>query len=117
VTVPYWRDGDVQREADLIEEVARIHGLDSLPGTLPAREGAVGRLTPKQRLRRLVEDSLRDRGLSEAISYSFTRPEALQKLRLGDVPLLRLDNPLSEDQSVMRPLLLPGLLDSAAHNA
>ena len=43
--VPPWRDSDVQREADLIEEVARIHGLDKLPTTLPAREGAVGRLS------------------------------------------------------------------------
>lgn len=117
VTVPYWRDGDVQREADLIEEVARIHGLDSLPATLPERPEAVGRLTPVQRLRRLMEDSLRHRGLSEVISWSFTRPEAMRQLRLGDVPLLRLDNPLSEEQSVMRPLLLPGLLDSAAYNA
>ncbi len=116
VTIPYWRDGDVQREADLIEEVARIHGLDSLPATLPARSQAFGRLTRVQRLRRLVEDSLRDRGLSEAISWSFTRPEAMHALRLGDVPLLRIDNPLSEDQRVLRPLLLPGLLDSAAYN-
>jgi phenylalanyl-tRNA synthetase beta chain len=117
VTVPYWRDGDVQREADLIEEVARIHGLDSLPATLPARSGAVGRLTPAQLLRRAVEDSLRDRGLAEAISWSFTRPDTMERLRIGDVPLLRLDNPLSEDQSALRPLLLPGLLDTAAYNA
>jgi phenylalanyl-tRNA synthetase beta chain len=117
VTVPYWRDGDVQREADLIEEVARIHGLDSLPITLPARRRAVGRLTPEQRLRRRLEDALRDRGVSEVVAYSFTAPEALEKLRLGDVPVLRIANPLSEDQSVMRPLLLPGLLDAARHNA
>jgi phenylalanyl-tRNA synthetase beta chain len=117
VTVPYWRDGDVQREADLIEEVARIHGLDKLPITLPARRRAVGRLTPQQRLRRRLEDALRDRGLDEVVAYSFTAPEALRKLRLEDVPLLRIANPLSEDQSVMRPLLLPGLLDAARHNA
>jgi phenylalanyl-tRNA synthetase beta chain len=116
VTVPHWRDADVQREADLIEEVARIHGLDSLPATLPERPQAVGRLIRAQRLRRTLEDSLRDRGLSEAISWSFTRPDAMERLRLGDVPLLRLDNPLSEDQSVLRPLLLPGLLDTAAYN-
>ena len=117
VTVPYWRDGDVQREADLVEEVARIHGLDKLPITLPARRRAVGRLSPAQRVRRRAEDALRDRGLSEVVAYSFTAPEALERLRLGDVPLLRLANPMSEDQSVMRPLLLPGLLDAARHNA
>ncbi len=116
VTVPYWRDGDVQREADLIEEVARINGLDELPITLPARRRAVGRLTPEQRLRRRLEDALRDRGLSEVVAYSFTAPETLGRLRLGDVPTLRIANPLSEDQSVMRPLLLPGLLDAARHN-
>jgi phenylalanyl-tRNA synthetase beta chain len=117
VLVPYWRDGDVQREADVIEEVGRIHGLDRLPTTLPARRGAVGSLTPQQRLRRRVEDALRDRGVTEVVAYSFTSPEAIQRLRLGDVPLLRIANPLSEDQSVMRPLLLPGLLDAARHNA
>jgi phenylalanyl-tRNA synthetase beta chain len=115
--VPPWRDSDVQREADLIEEVARIHGLDELPTTLPARRDAVGRLTHGQRLRRRVEDLLRDRGLDECISYSFTSPAALDRLRLGELPVLRLLNPLSEEQSVMKPLLLPGLMDAARHNA
>jgi len=117
VGVPGFRDADVQREADLIEEVARIFGLDKLPTTLPAREGAVGRLTQSQRLRRRVEDALRDRGLYEVVEWSFTSPETIERLRLGAVPLLRLSNPLSEDQSVMRPLLLPGLLDAARRNA
>ena len=57
--VPPWRDSDVQREADLIEEVARIHGLDKLPTTLPARGEAIGRLTGSQPLRRRLEDMLR----------------------------------------------------------
>ena len=115
--VPPWRDSDVQREADLIEEVARIHGLDKLPTTLPARGEAVGRLTGSQPLRRRLEDLLRDRGVLEAISYSFTSPSKLGRLRLTDVELLPIQNPLSEDHSVMRPLLLPGLLDAAQHNA
>ena len=115
--VPPWRDADVRREADLIEEVARIHGLDKLPTTLPAREQAVGRLTGSQPLRRRLEDLLRDRGLLETISYSFTSPEALARLRLTDVQPLEIQNPLSEELSVMRPLLLPGLLDAARHNA
>ncbi|HZI92348.1 MAG TPA: phenylalanine--tRNA ligase subunit beta [Thermoleophilaceae bacterium] len=117
VTVPPWRDADVRREADLIEEVARIYGLDRLPTTLPARERAVGRLTPSQRLRRRLEDALRDRGLHEVVAWSFTSPEALERLRIAGEPALALANPLSEDQSVMRPLLLPGLLDAARHNA
>jgi phenylalanyl-tRNA synthetase beta chain len=117
VTVPPWRDSDVQREADLIEEVARIHGLDKLPTTLPSRRRAVGRLSPRQRLRRRLEDVLRDRGLDECVSYSFTAPEKVDRLRLGERPLLRIANPLSEELSVMRPLLLPGLLDAARHNA
>ncbi|HEU0023897.1 MAG TPA: phenylalanine--tRNA ligase subunit beta [Thermoleophilaceae bacterium] len=115
--VPAWRDSDVQREADLIEEVARIHGLDKLPTTLPARQAAVGRLTSRQRLRRRLEDVLRDRGLNETVSYSFVSPGALERVRLSDAPALRLENPLSEEHSVMRPLLLPGLLDAARHNA
>jgi phenylalanyl-tRNA synthetase beta chain len=115
--VPPWRDSDVQREADLIEEVARIHGLDKLPTTLPAREQAIGRLTGSQPLRRRLEDLLRDRGLLEAISYSFTSTETLARLRLDASDLMRVENPLSEDLSVMRPLILPGLLDAAHHNA
>ncbi len=117
VTVPPWRDADVQREADLIEEVARIHGLSRLPTTLPARRHAFGRLEPRQRLRRRLEDALRDRGLDECISYSFTSAAALERLRLDPGDALRVDNPLSEDQSLMRPLLLGGLLDAARHNA
>jgi phenylalanyl-tRNA synthetase beta chain len=115
--VPPSRDGDVQREADLIEEVARIHGLDRLPATLPARRRAVGRLRPAQRLRRRLEDALRDRGLSEVVAYSFTSPSALDRLRVDPADALAIRNPLSEEGSVMRPLLLPGLLDAARHNA
>ena len=117
IGVPGFRGADVQREADLVEEVARIYGLEKLPTTLPARERAVGRLTPSQRLRRRMEDALRYRGLFEVVAWSFTSPETIERLRLGQLPLLALANPLSEDQSVMRPLLLPGLLDVAARNA
>jgi phenylalanyl-tRNA synthetase beta chain len=117
VTVPYWRDADVQREADLIEEIARIHGLEHLPVTLPSRKRAVGRLTPWQLLRRRLEDALRDRGLSEVVAWSFESPEHAARLRLEDAPALALANPLSEDHSVMRPMLLGGLLDALQRNA
>ncbi len=116
VEVPWWRDGDVQREVDLVEEVARIHGLDKLPTTLPARRAAVGRLSAAQRLRRRFEDLLRDRGLLEAINFSFVAPRLLARLGLDD-HAIALRNPLSEEQSVLRPLLLPGLLESLQRNA
>ncbi len=117
VTVPPWRDADVQRPADLIEEIARIYGLDKLPTTLPARERAIGRLTHAQQLRRRLEDALRDRGMDEIVGWSFTAPATLEKLRLTGTPVLALSNPLSEDHSTMRPLLLSGLLDAAQRNA
>jgi phenylalanyl-tRNA synthetase beta chain len=120
VEVPYFRDGDVQREADLIEEVARVHGLDRLPSTLPARERAVGALTRSQKLRRTAADLLRGRGLSEVINFSFVSPGVTAKLRLPPdddrTRVLLINNPLSEDQSAMRTMLLPGLLATAQRN-
>ncbi len=120
VEVPYFRDGDVQREADLIEEVARVHGLDRLPSTLPARERAVGGLTQAQKLRRTAVDLLRGRGLSEAITFSFVSPGVTAKLRLPPdddrTRVLLINNPLSEELSAMRTMLLPGLLGTAQRN-
>src|SRR6476646_8181054 len=95
VRVPYWRENDVYREADVIEEIARVYGLDKVPTTLPARRAAIGRLTPEQRLVRRVEDELRDHGLYEVIAWSMTAPEKLAKLRLGGLPALRLANAMS----------------------
>ena len=118
--VPYWRHYDVSREADVIEEVARVHGLQNLPTTLPARREAIGGLTAAQKLRRTIEDHLRGRGLSEAVNFSFISPDAVRCLRLDQDAtrgrVLPLANPLSEDQSVMRSSLLPGLLGVARHN-
>jgi phenylalanyl-tRNA synthetase beta chain len=120
VGVPYFRHYDVGREADLIEEVARVFGLDKLPSTLPSRERAVGGLTRVQKLRRLAEDTLRGRGLDEVVTYSLTSPSFVELLRLpaGDPRrrVLQLANPMSEDRSAMRTTLLCGLLEAARHN-
>jgi phenylalanyl-tRNA synthetase beta chain len=121
VLVPAARRSDVTREADLIEEVTRINGLGELPTTLPARRGAYGRLSPQQRLRRRAADALLGRGLSEAVGWTFTPPTLMDRLRLAeDDPrrqAVRLENPLSEDQSLLRTTLLGSLLDAAAHNS
>jgi phenylalanyl-tRNA synthetase beta chain len=120
VTVPALRRDDVTREIDLIEEVARIDGLERLPATLPARRGAAGMLTHAQRVRRAAEDALVGRGLHEVVGWSFAEPGLLDRLRLpADHEMRRvvtLENPLSEDQSIMRPTLLGSLLDAAHHN-
>lgn len=121
VTVPPDRYFDVTREIDLVEEVGRIHDLDRLlPATLPAGSGRVGGLSRQQSLQRRAEDSLREAGLDEIVGWSFTDPGENPKLRLA-VPDPRalpvsLSNPLSEDQSVMRTILLGSLLGAAQRN-
>jgi len=120
VTVPPFRRGDVTREADLIEEVARIDGLDKLPATLPSRHEAHAQLTPRQKLRRRAANALTAQGLNEVVGWSFASPELNDRLRLGaDHPLRRgveLANPLSTEQSRLRTTLLGSLLDVARHN-
>ena len=120
VSVPPDRYYDVSREADLIEEVARIHGLEHLPSTLPRGGNRSGRLARADALRRRAEDKLRDLGFSEIVSWSFTDPRLADRLRLPpDVPergAIAVHNPLSEEGSAMRTTLLGGLLDAARHN-
>ncbi len=120
VTPPPVRREDVTREADLIEEVARIDGLERLPATLPKRRGAYGVLSREQRLQRRAVDALVGRGLYEAVGWTFTSPALFERLRLSrDDPRRAapvLENPLSEEQSLLRTTLLGSLLDTAAHN-
>jgi phenylalanyl-tRNA synthetase beta chain len=105
VTVPTWRARDVTREADVIEEVVRVHGLERVPFTLPERRAMFGRLTTAQRLRRVCEDVLVGAGLTEAYTSSLVTE--------GPV---RLVNPMNVNQSALRATLLDGLVDAAQQN-
>ncbi|HMJ04300.1 MAG TPA: phenylalanine--tRNA ligase subunit beta [Conexibacter sp.] len=120
VTVPAFRRNDVSREADLIEEVARIDGVDKLPATLPASGHAVGRLTDGQRLRRAASDTLAGAGLHESIGWSWSGPELADRLRLPDDDPRRhaiaVENPMSAEHALMRTTLLGSLLDVARRN-
>jgi phenylalanyl-tRNA synthetase beta chain len=120
VTVPAFRRGDVTREVDLVEEVARLWGLDKLPATLPSRRGATGVLSPEQRLRRRAEDALAGAGLSEVAGWVFAAPDLVDRLRIPAADprhgAVVLRNPMSEDMSVMRTTLLGSLLDVARRN-
>ncbi len=120
VSVPALRRDDVTREADLIEEVARIDGLEKLPATLPKRRGAYGLLSPPQRLRRRAIDTLVGRGLYEVVGWTFTAPDLADRLCLPVDDSRRravaIENPLSEEHSQLRTTLLGSLLDVAQHN-
>ncbi|HEY2770339.1 MAG TPA: phenylalanine--tRNA ligase subunit beta [Solirubrobacteraceae bacterium] len=114
--VPTFRRTDITREADLIEEVARLDGLEKLPATLPSRHDASGRLTPRQRLRRRAADALTAQGLFEIVGWSFVAPDLAKRLRLGDERAVELQNPMSAEQSQLRTTLLGSLLDVARRN-
>ncbi len=114
VDVPTWRF-DIEREVDLIEEIARVHGYDALPASRTPVALAMGerpeRRTPLRRLKHLLVG----RGYQEAVTYSFVSAE-LQALLDPDVEPLPLANPISADLGVMRTSLWPGLVRALLHN-
>ena len=117
IVPPSWR-GDVEGEADIVEEVLRIKGLDAVPAISLKRATAEPRpaFDAPQRRVRLARRALAARGLNEAITWSFMPGE--RAAPFGGVPdSLRLANPISADLDVMRPSVLPNLLAAAARNA
>ncbi|WP_292032329.1 MULTISPECIES: phenylalanine--tRNA ligase subunit beta [unclassified Brevundimonas] len=117
VVPPSWRR-DVEGAADLVEEVARIEGFDSLPHTpLPevARK-AQGVLSPRQARVRVARRALASLGYAEAVTWSFTRQSTAALFGGGDERLV-LENPIAADLDCMRPSVLPNLVQAAARNA
>ncbi len=114
--VPSWRR-DIEREIDLIEEVARVHGYNRVPSTLPrtANETA-GRSLP-HRLQEKARELLGRCGLSEVVTYSLESAGASSRAGLEPRAAVRLRNPLSEDYAVLRTSLLPSLLGVLERNA
>ncbi len=114
VLAPSWRF-DLEREEDLIEEVARLYGYDRLPSRLPASAVAAP-MHPEGRIsQRRLADELVDRGYREVITYSFVDP-SVQALVDPDSTTLKLANPLSTEQTDMRTSVWPGLLTTARYN-
>ena len=112
VKVPSWRL-DVEREIDIIEEIARLHGYDRFPNTLPAFAGAVIEL-PNARKNEKLRSSLLGLGYDEAVSPTFISEQDAR--RFSPATALRLANPLSEEASVMRTSLVPSMLNMIAYN-
>jgi phenylalanyl-tRNA synthetase beta chain len=113
--VPTFRP-DLDREIDLVEEVARRIGFDQIGRTLPDTRGQVGALTVRQRERRLVADALVGAGFSEAITLSLVSPADLERAGAPLDRLVRATNPLRSEESVLRTAVLPGLLRAVAGN-
>ncbi len=120
VEVPTFRP-DVEREIDLVEEVAIVYGYENIELTVPGHLTCTGRLTEQQRLRRRAGELLRECGLCENLSFSMMDPSDLDECHWPQDDacrdFLELANPASSDLTVMRTTLLPGLLTAAAHNA
>ena len=107
---------DVSREEDLIEEIARHHGYDEIPTTFPALTRPAARPGPWRARERLVRRLLTGGGFSEAVTYGFVE-EAAARAVCGDPrDVVALRNPLSERGAVLRPSLIPGLVDAVVHN-
>ncbi len=118
VTPPSWR-GDLTRPADLVEEVIRLEGYDTIPVTLPRLPAGRG-LTQGQRLRRAVDRALAQQGYLEVRAVPFVGDDTLTQLGLeADDPraaAVRVANPIAEDAANLRTTLLPGLFAAAVRN-
>ena len=119
VIAPTWRQ-DLERTADLAEEVARFYGYDKIPTTLPSGEATTGKLSYKLMIEEVARETAEFCGFSQGMTYSFESPKVFDKLLIPADSSLRMtvniSNPLGEDLSVMRTLSLNGMLTSLATN-
>src|SRR6266446_7429978 len=112
VHIPSWRL-DIEREIDIIEELARLHGYDKFPNTLPAYSGEVRELPNTHKDARL-RSGLLALGYNETISLTFISKEDAR--RFSTAPELELANPISDEASVMRTSMVPSMLNMLAYN-
>ncbi|PYV47074.1 MAG: phenylalanine--tRNA ligase subunit beta, partial [Acidobacteria bacterium] len=112
VRIPSWRL-DVEREIDLIEEIARLHGYNKFSNTLPGFSGAVIE-TPDAKKHAKIRSSLLALGYHEAVSLSFISHEDAETF--SSSPVIELANPISEEASLMSSSLVPGMLNLLAYN-
>jgi len=114
MVAPSWRF-DINIEADLVEEIARIYGYNNLPERTPAAQLPLANVPENRLSERVIPDRLVAQGYREVISYSFIDPKVHQAC-FGDAAFVEVTNPISADMSVMRTSLLPGLLSTVEYN-
>lgn len=120
VKIPSFR-WDLEKEIDLIEEVARIFGYENIPITLPQGAVALKELNlvkeeKQKNAQNLTHDTLRALGLDEVITYGLVSKELLKKSNLSAENIVLIQNPLSREQEIMRPALIPGMLNAIFYN-
>ena len=119
VVVPSWRQ-DLERLADMAEEVARFYGYANIPTTLPSGEATAGKKSFKMRVEDVAREVAEFCGFSQGMTYSFESPKVFDKLLLPEDSELRktvvISNPLGEDFSIMRTTSLNGMLTSLSTN-
>ena len=116
VKVPWWREGDVAYDYDLIEEVARIYGYHNLPTELPTGEIPVTKREQGLKWEDRAKDWLAGLGFTEVYNYSMVSKELLHKVSFSAKESLRIDNPLNEEMEYMRPTLIAQILQNVADN-
>ena len=117
--IPTFRQ-DLNRDADMAEEVARFFGYDNIPTTLPKGETTMGKISFEQSIEDAASEVAQFTGFSQAMTYSFESPKVFDKLKLPADSVYRktvvISNPLGEDFSVMRTLPIHGMLTSLSTN-
>ncbi|MCL2416202.1 MAG: phenylalanine--tRNA ligase subunit beta, partial [Defluviitaleaceae bacterium] len=108
---------DIEQEADIAEEIARIYGYDNIPMTIPKGANS-GKKNQLQKSEELLKTAMVAQGYSESLSYAFESPRVYEKLLLDidNINPVRIINPLGEDYSVMRTTVIPSMLNSLALN-
>ena len=115
IEVPSFRV-DLEREVDLIEEIARLYGYDNIQPTIPAGRGTYPRFSHERRTELAVREILSAAGMFETINYAFTGEAKLNYFCERPGSYVKLRNALSEDYSTLRDTLLPGLCQNMANN-
>jgi len=110
------RRWDISIEADLVEEIIRIHGYNKIPSTLPFTESVPGELNDSQQLTRYLRKYLENSGLAQGISYALTTSEKASLFRMEESTPVQLAYPMSEEHQVLRQSIVTGLLDNAEYN-
>ena len=118
VTIPSWRQNDIQELPCLAEEIARLIGYDHIPTCLPQGFVPLEQDTPLERLKKQLQQTLQHFGFRETLTYPMISEEMIEKTSLPkQADALHIQNPLSEEQGIMRPSLLPSLLKVIKFNS